>query len=148
MNDTRDTNRFAKESSTNEIIASLMEKKSGYVVGYPGLRATPFAKDNEEIVSNIEENDLFRDSEKIAKKSLYHQTFEDIKPKIDLKEYLSKMDDNIEKLPAFKKLSPENQAILKLLDEWFNEPPLGDDEWWEEFGKDLEEIRRNGWSWS
>ena len=42
-------------------------------------------------------------------------------------------------------LNLKNLAILKLLDQWTQEPQIGDDEWWNKFDEELKEIRKSGW---
>jgi len=49
--------------------------------------------------------------------------------------------------PDGEELRPENEALLALLDKWAKEEPLGDDAWWDAFGRELREIR-NGWGGS
>lgn len=43
--------------------------------------------------------------------------------------------------PVGKQLRPENEAAIKLLDEWTSSPDDKGEEWWAEFEKELAENR-------
>lgn len=47
-----------------------------------------------------------------------------------------------------KGLSPENKAMLKLLDQWSKESPIYSDEEWDEIEQEIRNLRKTAWGHS
>lgn len=146
MNNIKIPNNLATDSSTNEIIISLMRKNPGVAVGSPGLRGIPLLSgSNMEVSRKIELDDLFPDYEKLPLKHFYFAELEDSKSENLPITYLLNANAYIQKEEKEQKLIAEKHDILKLLDQWSKEPQLGDDQWWDNFDRELREIRKSGW---
>jgi hypothetical protein len=75
--------------------------------------------------------------------SAFVRTYESQSPFIVLVDNSADSEEVEEKAP---KMRAENATLLKLLDQWSKEPQLGDDQWWEDFDRELREIRKSGWN--
>jgi hypothetical protein len=75
--------------------------------------------------------------------SAFVRPYESQSPFIVLVDNSADSEEVEEKAP---KMRAENATLLKLLDQWSKEPQLGDDQWWEDFDRELREIRKSGWN--